>query len=65
MGGNQGFDLDFNMGMKDIFRMVLGIGSLYDADLGDAGKHFEHKDTSKRKALAKRRKKNKNKKTHR
>lgn len=53
------------MGMKDILRMVLGMSSLYDADFGGAGKHFEHKDTSKRKALAKRRKKNKNKKTHR
>lgn len=53
------------MGMKDILRMALGMSSLYDADLRGAGKHFEHRDTSKRKAITKRRKKNKNKKTHR
>lgn len=54
------------MGMKDILRMVLGMSSLYYADFGGAGKHFEHKDTSKLKAIAKRRKKKKkNKKTHR
>lgn len=53
------------MGMKDILRMVLGMSSLYNADLGGDGKHFEHKDTSKRKTIAKRRKKNRNKKTHR
>lgn len=53
------------MGMKDILRMALGMSSLYDADLGGTGRHFEHKDTSKRKSVAKRRKKNKNKKTHR
>ena len=53
------------MGMKDILRMALGMSSLYDADLGGDGRHFEHNDSSKRKAIAKRRKKNKNKKTHR
>ena len=51
------------MGMKDNLRIVLGMSLLYDADFGGAGKHFEHKDTSKRKAISKRRKKNK--KTHR
>lgn len=51
------------MGMYDILRMILGMSLLYDADFGGAGKHFEHKDTSKLKAIAKRRKKNK--KTHR
>lgn len=53
------------MGIQDILRMALGMSSLYDAGLGGAGKHFEHKDTSNRKAIVKRREKNKNKKTHR